>query len=517
MSDNRSLYMDTPITPFSPPQAAQPKGKTIKCTWEGCEKLFDKLARLKSHLRSHKNERPFVCSYSSCNKSYMEAKHLAQHVKGSHTKERTHQCKREGCNKTFLTATRLRRHMESHVGRERFRCNGYPPCDQAFRKHHTLQGHIRAAHLGLAPYSCTQVDPVTQVVCDAGFDSTTALRKHADRVHGPPRFWCDECSDKNGVDEPPKQASFLTRRELEKHMSTEHINCMFCDLKCNNERQLQKHIETYHTSPDTAQENIDFAERKIAQCPECDKTFTRSFNLLVHRRTAHEGQRFLCLQSTCDLFKSPDFAFWTGESACGKEFASKANLKDHIRTQHLGLPSAINSRRVKTLSTATSGPSESANGNLDNPIGVLTGVNYDQNGRRKYACTFHNCAWRFTRLYDLKRHIERKHPMTIKEKEEHGIYFEDPNEEDEGEDESDITTDSGAQSVHEHKNDHTTKCPSGLNTVQELLALDPEDVIDDGLPKWWEMSLEGIEDAELSKKQRGFWHPEEVETWLPPQ
>jgi general transcription factor IIIA len=514
MSDNQSLYTDTPITPFSPPQAVQPRGKTIKCTWEGCERLLDKPARLESHLRSHKNERPFVCSYPSCNKSYMEAKHLTQHVKGSHIKEKTHQCKWEGCKKAFLTATRLRRHIGSHEGRERFRCNGYPPCDQAFRKHHTLQSHIRAAHLGLAPYYCTQVDPVTQVVCDAGFDSAAALRKHADRVHGPPRFWCDECSDKNCVDGTPKQAIFLTRRELEKHMSTEHSNCMFCDLKCSGERKLQKHVETYHTSPDIPQENKDLAEKKIVQCPECDKTFTRSFNLLVHRRSAHEGQRFLCLQSTCDLFKSAEFAFWTGESACGKEFVSKANLKDHIRTQHLGLPSAINSRRVKALSTA-SGPSESANDILDDPISIITGINYDQNAKRKYACIFRNCAWRFTRLYDLKRHIETKHPMTVEEREKHGIHFEDTDEEDEEYEDEDESgrTDSRVQSVHELEND-TSK---GLNTVQELLALNPEDIVDDGLHKWWEMPLESAEEIELRRKQWGFWHPEEVEAWLPPQ
>ncbi|KFX93437.1 hypothetical protein V490_04842 [Pseudogymnoascus sp. VKM F-3557] len=82
---------ETPQTPFSPPQRKFPSElKTIKCTYDGCTKTFNRPVRLASHLRSHTNERPFACTYADCDKAYIEEKHLKQHIKGSHTHERNH-------------------------------------------------------------------------------------------------------------------------------------------------------------------------------------------------------------------------------------------------------------------------------------------------------------------------------------------------------------------------------------------------------------------------------------------
>ncbi|KAF3347573.1 hypothetical protein VdG2_04295 [Verticillium dahliae VDG2] len=105
--------------------------KTIKCTYPDCEKTFNRPARLAAHLRSHTDDRPYKCTHDGCDKTYREEKHLRQHVKGSHSQERSYVCTTEDCGKSFLTATRLRRHQES------------------FRKHNTLQRHIRAEHQGV--------------------------------------------------------------------------------------------------------------------------------------------------------------------------------------------------------------------------------------------------------------------------------------------------------------------------------------------------------------------------------
>merc|ERR1712098_269576 len=162
---------DTPVTPFSPGRKKFPSElKTIKCTYEGCTKTFNSPARLTSHLRTHTNERPYACTYEGCDKTYFEDKHLQQHIKGSHTKERSFPCDWEGCNKSFLTSTRLNRHRNTHTGQHVYRCTAYPPCNEPFRKHQTLQRHIRSVHLLLAPYPCIYVDPVTSAPCNAGFD-----------------------------------------------------------------------------------------------------------------------------------------------------------------------------------------------------------------------------------------------------------------------------------------------------------------------------------------------------------
>ena len=40
------------------------------CKIQGCKKSFKSVFKLFDHLRSHTNERPFVCNVHGCNKSY---------------------------------------------------------------------------------------------------------------------------------------------------------------------------------------------------------------------------------------------------------------------------------------------------------------------------------------------------------------------------------------------------------------------------------------------------------------
>jgi general transcription factor IIIA len=342
---------DTPVTPFSPARKKFPSElKTIKCTWEGCDKTFNRPARLTAHFRSHTNERPFVCTYEGCDKAYLTDKHLQTHIKGSHTHERSYHCDWEGCNKSFLTSTRLKRHKEAHKGHERFRCTAYPPCNQTFRKHQTLQRHIRSEHLELAPYPCTYIDPITGEACNSGFDGSVGLRKHEERVHGAAQFFCPQCVVPGafGPDGTPIHLGFTTDTQLQSHVKKEHANCPFCDLKCSSQRELQNHIDSQHSGK-------SLEERKKISCTYlgCNKKFTKSGNLKIHIRTAHMGERFICC--TFDLSDYPDVSDFDTADACGKDFVSKASLVDHIRTAHLALPSMVNANRKKSAKSAASG------------------------------------------------------------------------------------------------------------------------------------------------------------------
>ncbi|KAE9379119.1 hypothetical protein N431DRAFT_434125 [Stipitochalara longipes BDJ] len=348
-SDSSDKYKtaDTPVTPFSPSRKKFPSElKTIKCTWEGCTKTFNRPARLTAHLRSHTNERPFICTYEDCDKAYLTDKHLKTHIKGSHTHERSYHCDWEGCNKSFLTSTRLKRHKEAHKGHDRFRCTAYPPCNQTFRKHQTLQRHIRSEHLELAPYPCTYIDPITGQACDAGFDGAVGLRKHEERVHGAAQFFCPQCTVPGafGLDGTPIHLGFTTEIQLQSHVKKEHANCPFCDLKCSSQRELQNHIDSQHSGK-------SLEERKRISCTYlgCNKRFTKPGNLKIHIRTAHMGERFICC--TFDLSEHPDVGDFDTADACGKDFVSKASLIDHIRTAHLGLPSVVNANRKKSATS----------------------------------------------------------------------------------------------------------------------------------------------------------------------
>lgn len=359
--------------------------KTIKCTFAGCPKTFNRPARLAAHLRSHTNDRPHKCPYSDCDKDYLEEKHLTQHIKGSHTHEKKYTCEEPGCGKSFVTATRLRRHAAVHTGAERYRCRGYEGCNETFRKHQTLQRHIRTAHLGQCAYPCGNDG------CQSGFDTASALKRHITRDHGELKFWCDECGKSNGGDddEEPRRVGFTTLLLLQAHMRREHINCMFCDVKCGTQFDLERHIDLYHSG-------TTVEERKTVECTweGCNRKFTRVSNLNTHIKTAHKGLRFVCGQ--VNTFDVTDIADWNWmEEGCGQDFVSKLKLEEHVRFVHLGRKRPP---RVYTAATA----------------GFAVGMVDEVSGNalpRDIACTYPDCDATFARHHDLNQHIKYEHSM----------------------------------------------------------------------------------------------------------
>eukprot|EP00842_Homolaphlyctis_polyrhiza_P001182 jgi/Hompol1/2064/HPOL_005841-RA len=61
-----------------------PAPKTIPCTFEGCDKMFNRHEHLVRHMRMHTGERPFSCSFPNCGRSFSRSDNLSAHYK-SHT------------------------------------------------------------------------------------------------------------------------------------------------------------------------------------------------------------------------------------------------------------------------------------------------------------------------------------------------------------------------------------------------------------------------------------------------
>ncbi|CEJ81963.1 hypothetical protein VHEMI02059 [[Torrubiella] hemipterigena] len=375
-STNATAEPASPATVVTTPRPKFPSDlKTLACTWPGCSKTFNRPARLRDHLNSHTNSRPFKCPYDDCDKDYIEDKHLKQHIKAVHTHERKHVCQREGCGKSFVTGTRLKRHQAVHEGADRFRCGD---CGQSFRKRETLNKHILKDHKGLPPHQCSEPG------CTEAFESKGALRRHEQRAHGEIKYWCGECGLQTMPDGTEKRTGFTTEQLLQAHLKQEHQNCMFCDFKSSKQGELVQHIDMHHSG-----KTLD--DRKTVLClyENCTKRFTKKSNLTAHIRIAHEGVRFICGQT---VITGSNLEEWHNGLGCGDKFSSKVRLEDHIRYVHLG------QARPKLAYGSTSSPADQ-DVTLDNLLGI-GGSEMAQD----ISCP--NCNYLFKRYHDLNKHLE---------------------------------------------------------------------------------------------------------------
>ncbi|KAL6714900.1 DNA-binding transcription factor [Lecanora helva] len=120
---NRDYILDL-ADPTRPPAADKPgrvqkHPATFQCTL--CPKKFTRAYNLRSHLRTHTDERPFVCTV--CGKAFARQHDRKRH-EGLHSGEKKFVCKGDlgtggswGCGRRFARADALGRHFRSEAGR----------------------------------------------------------------------------------------------------------------------------------------------------------------------------------------------------------------------------------------------------------------------------------------------------------------------------------------------------------------------------------------------------------------
>ena len=99
-----------------------------------CDKFFAQNSNYKNHMRTHSNERPYLCEI--CSIGFKERYHLKKHVLFKHSDEAKEQCR--VCGKRFKDSTAVRAHERTHSNDRPYSC---PRCHKSFKTSECLWHH----------------------------------------------------------------------------------------------------------------------------------------------------------------------------------------------------------------------------------------------------------------------------------------------------------------------------------------------------------------------------------------
>ncbi|XP_015172211.1 PREDICTED: zinc finger protein 585A-like isoform X1 [Polistes dominula] len=368
---------------------------TLECSY--CKQKFSFPSVLKRHMRSHTNERPYICKI--CNKSFKQLGHLSQHSL-THKDYKSIQCTTccikfesldllkthsqlhqgesilkskeiyrlfecDNCKKVFTTKSVLERHIFTHTHERQFGCK---ICGKRFKQAGHVKSHM-LVHTGERKFECT--------VCSKRFSLSNSLKKHMYIHNGEKPYQCDVCG-----------ARFLEKRNLNGHLMT-HTNerpfsCKICGKRYTLADTLRRHVSAAHE------------DGRTYQCEICAKMFKQLAHLSVHKKVHNDERPFQC--HLCEKnFKHKNvlkshLAIHANIrpfecDICKATFVRKTNLQTHIASAHMNerpYACTICGKRFKQISH-------------------LNGHVVVHSNSMPYQCDY--CDRRCNRLDNLKKHM----------------------------------------------------------------------------------------------------------------